>query len=309
MELFSVSKQKYEEIVKDNKYAYNETWFHEINREKVDELYYLLFKSKKYKFYIIAGVADGVMKFPYSAPFSILENNKDVSIEDIEHALALLESFALQINIKEITFRLPPDIYDNPYISKFQNCLIRSKYMIECWDLNYYFDINDMDGLDSRLQRNARKNLRIAQTYNYELICCESLQQKKMAYDIIAVNRKNRGYPLRMSWSQVCNTIEYMKHDFFLLTLDKKPIASAIIFRVNKDIYQVIYWGDIGEHLECKPMNYLAYALYEYYMNKKIRILDIGPSTEGGTPNYGLCSFKESIGCTVCSKISFRKYL
>ena len=34
-------------------------------------------------------------------------------------------------------------------------------------------------------------------------------------------------------------------------------------------------------------------------------ILDIGPSTENGIPNYGLCEFKESIGCSVTMKYSF----
>ena len=33
----------------------------------------------------------------------------------------------------------------------------------------------------------------------------------------------------------------------------------------------------------------------------------IGPSTESSIPNYGLCEFKESIGCEINQKFTFSK--
>ena len=55
-------------------------------------------------------------------------------------------------------------------------------------------------------------------------------------------------------------------------------------------------------------INFLAYQLIQYYTKKGIKILDIGISTEDGIPNYGLCDFKESIGCFLSSKIIFTEY-
>ena len=49
-------------------------------------------------------------------------------------------------------------------------------------------------------------------------------------------------------------------------------------------------------------MNVLAYRLFEYYSKRDIDIIDIGPSSIDGVPDYGLLEFKESIGCSVCSK-------
>jgi len=40
-----------------------------------------------------------------------------------------------------------------------------------------------------------------------------------------------------------------------------------------------------------------------------MRYIDIGPSTENSIPNYGLCEFKESIGCDISPKYTFYKYL
>lgn len=308
MELYEVERDEYDKIVRKGRYSYNESWFHELNKDKADTLHYLLFKSRKYKFSIVAGVVDKVMRFPYSAPFAIFERlNSDIAIEDMEQALCLLEDFSHNRQIHQILFRLPPVFYDETYISKLHNCFLRKDYKIFCLDLNYQYFINDMDYFYSMLKRNAKKNLRIAEEQNYNLVYCETMEQKQQAYNIIAINRSNKGYPLRMSWEAVNATIVNMKHDFFLLYLDGQAVAAAVIFAVCDDIYQVVYWGDIDGYADKKPMNYLSCHLYEYYCKKGIRVLDIGPSTEGGVPNYGLCRFKESIGCEISSKVTFVK--
>lgn len=40
-----------------------------------------------------------------------------------------------------------------------------------------------------------------------------------------------------------------------------------------------------------------------------LKYLDIGPSTENSIPNYGLCDFKESIGCRRSLKYTMVKEL
>lgn len=52
-------------------------------------------------------------------------------------------------------------------------------------------------------------------------------------------------------------------------------------------------------------MNMLTYSLFQHYRKTGVRILDIGISTENGIPNFGLCEFKESIGCSVSLKYCF----
>lgn len=110
-----------------------------------------------------------------------------------------------------------------------------------------------------------------------------------------------------MSWEQVQETIQITEHDIFLLNKKGKDVAAAIVFCVNKDVYQVIYWEDIDGYSEERPMNLLAENVYEFYQQKGIQVLDIGPSTENGVPNYGLCDFKESIGVSVLIKVYFKK--
>ncbi len=309
MELICVDCEKYDEIVKHTTCVYNASWFHEINRHKVDEIKYMLFKTTKYKLSLITGIQDKVMKIPYSAPFSMFETIGDVQIEEIEEAVDLLEQWCLDEGVEEILFRIPPPFYDVTFIGKLHNVLQRKKFDIEYSDLNYQFYIADERQYMDSLKRNARKNLNTALKCAYELIHCEAMDEKKLAYDIIKENREAKGYPLRMTWEEVSTTSHQLWHDFFLLQLDGEYVASAVVFGVTQEVYQVIYWGDKPGYEKSRPMNYLAFRLYQYYLQKGVNVLDIGPSTEEGVPNYGLCSFKESIGCAVSIKNTYRKEL
>ena len=82
-------------------------------------------------------------------------------------------------------------------------------------------------------------------------------------------------------------------------------VAAAQVFHVAKGVAQVVYWGDLRAYSHLRTMNSLAYMLFAYYHATGLKVLDIGPSTEGGVPNHGLCEFKEGIGCSVTPKFSF----
>jgi lipid II:glycine glycyltransferase (peptidoglycan interpeptide bridge formation enzyme) len=88
---------------------------------------------------------------------------------------------------------------------------------------------------------------------------------------------------------------------------DSEPVAAAVVFYVAHQIAQVIYWGDLPKFSEHKTMNFLSYSLFKYYSENGIAMIDIGSSTEDSVPNYGLCEFKESIGCDLNIKTEYFK--
>ena len=155
------------------------------------------------------------------------------------------------------------------------------------------------------------KTLKFSLRSGLSLCKCLTETDKQTAYEVIRLNRESKGYPLRMTYSQVAETIKILDHDFFVVKVGEVPIASAIVFCITEQIYQVIYWGDVPGYSQYKPINYLSYKLIEYYKQKNIRYLDIGPSSESGIPNFGLCDFKQSIGCEtqntrLCNSIAWR---
>lgn len=307
MEIRSADREEYTSIIKDARYTYNEVWFHDINRHKVEHVYYLLFKTSKYKGGVIVGVKNYRAMIPYSAPFSIIEKREEIGTEEIWEMICLLEEFLKEQSVKSIFFRLPPSFYDETFIAEIQNVMFRRKYIIAAVDLNYQYYLKNEQEYLERLYRNAKKNLNRALKCDWQFERCVKMEERKKTYEVIAINRKSKGYPLKMSWDDVVCTTNRVEHDFFLLRQKGEAVAAAIVFKVTDDVYQVIYWGDVPGYEQDRPMNYLAYRTYLYYSERGIRVLDIGPSTECGEPNYGLCNFKKSIGCSVSSKLTYIK--
>lgn len=137
---------------------------------------------------------------------------------------------------------------------------------------------------------------------------CDSQDSKRIAYEIIAENRQAKGYPLRMTFKQIYDTMQTVDSKVFIVkNALSEYIASAFVYHVNNSIAQVIYWGDKPGNSQYKSINFIAYRLLQYYHGLKFKYLDIGPSTENSIPNFGLCDFKESILCSRSLKFSLQK--
>ncbi len=303
--------EKYAAMVKPD-FVYDSVQFHELNKYKMDHIKYLLFKDKKYRFGLCIGIREGEVLCPFSAPFgTMVAIRKPVPIEYVDEALEVLEAYVIQNGFKSIRFILPPMIYQETEISIFVNALYRKGYAISNIDLNFQFDLRKVfiDQYSELLPHNGRKNLRIGLDSELVLKHCETEKEIRDAYQVIAENREAKGYPLRMSFQQVLDTIQLVHYDVFLVMKNDICIAAALIYYVNDKVAQVIYWGDRPGYGEYKPINYLAYQLIRYYGSKGLDYLDIGPSTENSIPNYGLCDFKASIGCDISSKFAMKKIL
>lgn len=312
MEILEVSADEYAETLKTPYHAYNSAAFNLLNSTKCDAVFYLLFREGKFRLGIVGGSQENSFHSPFSAPFGGFSFvSGDIRLQYIEEAIRLLQSWADDKEFASIRLTLPPPVYGGDFIAKQANCLWRGNFDISAIDLNYSFNLEAFNGnYPERIWYNARKNLQVSLKSGLHFIICTADDEKKLAYNIIKENRESRGYPLRMTWQQVSETVRIIQADFFLVYKDEQtPVASALVFHVGKSIVQVIYWGDLLGHSEVKPVNFIAFKLFEYYKSAGKRIVDIGPSTENSLPNYGLCDFKESIGCEISPKYTFRTIL
>lgn len=305
MEIVEVNSDEYERTVGKDVFFFCTRDFLELNIGKVDRLYYLIGRDSKQRFAFSIGCKGDEWMAPFSAPFSsviMLRNN--ITVEQIWFFVDALNRFAKEKGAKRINLFLPPNIYSESDNARMVNALLGNGYKIKYMDVNYSFNLENikLEQYPNSIQRMARKNLRIAMKSDLYLLYCDNYEQKCEAYEIIRKNREYRGFPLRMTRGQLMDTIQYVSHDFFILKHNDDEVASAIVYHVTNEIAQVVYWGNLPDTEQYKPINYLAYELIRYYKNNDFRILDIGPSTEGGEPNYGLCAFKESIGCTSSMK-------
>lgn len=312
MEIVEINHIAYKNMISLPYHIFASTEFNNINEDKASSVHYLLFKDSKYRLGIIGGIRDNVFFSPFSAPFGgFIFLQEDVKISYIDDSILLLSEWAKTKGLSELKITLPPAIYQESFISKQINSLYRNGFTIEKADLNYAYNLQQFnEDYAASIWYNARKNLKIALGNGFSLKTCATQDEKENAYQVIKQNRAARGFPLRMTWEQVKASAAVMQADFFLVENTAAiAVAAAIVFHVAKGIVQVVYWGDLPEYANQKTMNFLSFKIFEYYHKFGMHVIDIGPSTENSIPNFGLCEFKESIGCDISMKFSFIKHL
>lgn len=286
-------------------HIYNRAAFSELNKHKAERLHYLLFADKKVRFSITLGErADGLYS-PFSAPFGGFNMKEPQPLGFMEEAVSLLKEWREPSGMP-IMITLQPLVYGETQLSKWVSVMQRGGRM-HTLDLNYHFQLSRFEGYEQHIYRNARKNLHQAmrQSFTFTRLNADLDSDVARAYSVIKQNREEHGYPLRMTLEEVLKTRKIIPADFFVASINGDDVAAAQVFRVTEDTAQVVYWGHLQSYSELRPMNFLTYNVFAHYHRLGMKTLDIGPSTEDGIPNHGLCDFKEAIGCSVSPKFRF----
>ncbi|HMO34009.1 MAG TPA: GNAT family N-acetyltransferase [Lacibacter sp.] len=304
-----VSFSRYAEALHEPYHAYNAAAFSEANAHKCESVHPLLFHDTKSRLGIIGGVKDGLFQSPFSAPyggFSFARQN--VHFPVMERATELLEEYVRGLGLRGIRLVLPPLAYNRVFLSKLMNVLYRAGYSISNIDLDFYIELQHPVPYEERMWYNARKNLHQSRQQPFRMVQCNGQSaDRELVYRIIAENRRAKQKPMHMSLEEVLLTATLIPADFFLLYLQEEPVASALVFESAPGIRYVTHWGDLPGYSQHRPVNFLSHYLVEHYAKEGLQYLHIGIGTEDSVPNYGLCEFKESIGCTLTPKLSFEK--
>ncbi|WP_443659369.1 hypothetical protein [Clostridium algidicarnis] len=289
---------------------YDKFEFHDYHQKFTDEVVRLAVRSNdKFIGYCYFGIKDNECKAPYSAPFSLIHLKKSFKINDACLFINGIKNFAVKKGIKNIKFTLPPEIYGFELVSVLSATFFSEGFKVKSIELNNSFDLSNYEGIEMYLKESphkVRKNYRKALKNELEFEQIEIYDFEK-AYDVIKINREQMGYPLKISKKQMEDlvNINILGIRSFIVKKSEEPIAAALIFDVTEEVSQVVYWGDIIEYRNERPMDLLTTEIFNVYKKLGKKYLDIGPSSEDGTINGGLAEFKKSIGCNSNIKIVF----
>ena len=270
MEILEVTPEFYAETFKQPAHIFNSAAFNTVNAYKCQQVFYLVFKDTKVRLGIIFGLRNNKLVSPFSAPFGGFEPvAEDIRLEQIDAALTALKIWAIERKFEGIRIVQPSFFYAPNFLNKTYNCLYRAGFESANIELNYHFETQKLDEqYQKNIWYNANKNLKRALKAG---LIFEKLKPEnaKEAYDIIAQNRLERGFPLRMSWEQVQETLNVINADFFMVKKEETAVGAAVVFHVSKDIVQVIYWGDLPQYSEYKTMNFLSFNLFQHYRQQR----------------------------------------
>jgi hypothetical protein len=310
-----VTPQEYKDLVSDRRIFFNEPDFTELNNDKADQVYYLIFmRENSARFGLIAGRVGNEMRTPFSAPYSypvaIIGESKQ---ETIDAALEIFEEYCIEEGIESIRFIFPPLFYDEHQLSGWVSAFYRKQYQFDNIDLNFALDLRklnvDEETYGQLITQKGRKGLRRARRSGLEIIHCETEEEYREAYRIVEIGHDAKGFPTQLSFDQLMSTLSLVGHDAFIVRKSDVGIVSEFLYRINSRIVQGIYTGTHPDYMECNGMNLLTYYTIGYYAEQGFEILDKATAGKDSIPNYGLCNFKESVGCERSLKYTFRKEL
>jgi len=279
--------------------------FIDLNSHKVDQIVWLVDDSGTANMGLIAGVRNGTISSPFSAPFGGFHFKKDnIYISEIDRFVKSLEVYAITKEIKRIEIILPPFIYYGTFNSKVINSLIRNGYHNHIPELTNWIDLTVFD--ENFTQKNSREYYRQALRNGLQFSITADESEKKMVYDVVAENRARFGRHIFMTFDDIIATGELWPVDFFKVTTSSGTlVASAIFYRFYSEICYAVFWGDNEEGRPLRAMDLLAFNLWSHYKKLGFRYVDLGISTEGGIPNEGLLRFKESHEATSSLRYKF----
>lgn len=308
MELSEISGTEYKSLFNNHYHSFNSVDFNELNKHKCDKLVYLLFAENKFKLGLIAGIQDGVLSSPFSAPFGgFATNDKKSRFNYIYNAVTLLDDYAKQNRLKSIKFLLPPYFYAESILSNTFYSLKLNGYS-EFTDINYHFYISDFkDYLSNTIKKSTRQNINKAVALGLEFKQVFEEKDKETAVRIIEINKKSKDRPMHLSFQDILDVSRIIPIDFFVVNMENTAIASAVVYHLSETVVQIVYWGDLPEYGIYRSMNFLSYKLFEFYNNQGVQIIDLATASLNCAPNFGLCNFKEIIGCTCGIKSQFQK--
>jgi len=267
--------------------------FIELNRNKVDRIIRLVDECGEPVIGLVAGIKDGILKSPFSAPFGGFHFRKEnVYISEIDRFLQLLSDYATSRFFNRIEIIIPPDIYHQTFNAKIVNSLIRQGYKFNFPEITNWIDLERFDGVFT--QKNSREYFRQAQRNNLVFSMAHNELDKGEIYNLICENRSKFGRPVYMTLDNIISTGEIWPVEFFKVESEKNIIAAAIFYRNHSEICYAVYWGDNDEGRPLRAMDFLLLNLFTFYKEAGFRYMDLGISTENGIPNEGLLRFKES---------------
>ena len=279
--------------------------FIELNKGKTVKVVRLVAENQKPVIGLIAGIKNGVLQSPFSAPFGGFHfRNEIIYIGEIDSFLTSLKEYVVSEGLKGIEIIPPPDIYHLTFNAKTVNSLIRSGFHSKIPEITNWINLKRFNG--SFKQSNSREYFRQAVRNGLSFDLASEVGEKIEIYNLICKNRAKFGRPIYMTFQDILNTGNLWPVDFFkVIASDSTLVASAIFYRSHPEIGYAVFWGDneIGRPL--RAMDFLAFNLWTYYKNMGYKYLDLGISTEAGFPNEGLLRFKESHESTSSLRYKF----
>jgi hypothetical protein len=253
-------------------------------------------------------IEDDVAKSPLRAPFGSIEFSMALPLKVLYEFIGYFERQLLQKEIRKILIKGAPEgYYENT--GTLTAFLINHGFVITNSDIASVIDVTG-PSLKEKLHRSEQKRLRKAENEN---LTFSNLPMSRLeeVYEFILRCRTEKKYELSMSLELLTKSVKTFKDRYYLFGIFDGDImaAASIAILVKRDLLYEFYHDHLQQFDHVSPVVKLVEGINEFCFNNGITKLDLGTSSLGTTPNFGLLNFKLLLGAKPVPKFTFEKNL
>lgn len=294
--LKEISEKEYYELFNSTHNPFLSREFYLINKEKVEEIKFLVNDEAKPSIGIILGLLDNKLLSPYSAPFGgIHYSHANIYVDKIEEFAENLKEYFSSNTYSFFKCVFPPTIYGATFNHKMINAMIRKGFKLETPELTSYVDLDNFNFRFS--QKNSREYY--GQALRNKLVFKQVFDEKGHSdiVDLIRDNRERSNRKLRMSLEDFKKIETIWDVNYFGVFDEENHMAAAGIFYLfpNEKLVFTALWGDSMTGRGLRGMDFLSFESWSHFKKQGFKYIDLGISTEeNAVPNLGLLRFKET---------------
>ena len=278
-------------------HMFNTPQYAELYRHRCSRLHYIVLADTRVRAAVIAGERDSQLQSPFSAPYGGFTLPRPLRFPLLMEAARALDDYARSRSLG-LRITLPPAFHERGQVSAQAFALGRLDGISTVTDLNYHLPLVPDVDITRLMAPGAREALRHARRSGLQFRILPTDEDAiRRIYSLIAAHHAEHGYPMNVTLADMTRTCLAFGADLFTVAdASGRDIAAAIVYRPYPDIAQPVLWGDLSEWRHMRPMTFLAASLAHHYA-AGLAVLDLGPASQSGRPDPGLCFFKETLGC------------
>ena len=270
--------------------------------------YALRVRSKKVALSFYVHIGSGLAQSSVQSPFGTVECAQDILPEVIFNFLEFIESQLRSAGVTRVAIKNQPLHYDERKNSLLETFLFNLGYKVVHAEVGALRLVATAfnEGLNRLENRQLKKCVASELTIHFHP--SEELEE---VYSFIFHCRQLKGYALSMALDQLKRDVQVFPERYVLVTVQKDNtiVGGSIAVRVSSDILYNFYADHHPDFDAISPVVLVVKGLYEYCLEHKIRMLDMGTSAINGKPNFGLLNLKMRLGAMPSPKLTFEKLL
>jgi len=226
------------------------------------------------------------LRSPFSSSFGGLAPVGRLSLRQALAVVAELEAWARREGVRRIVLQPPPLVYASQVDETLEFALRHAGFAQIAAELTYYLD--GLDGIDPVVPRNARK----AQAEG-----CRFAETDDLAgvIEFLAGIKTLRGHPFDLRAEDVVRLAAEFpgRVSAFEVTREGERVAAMLAYALSRRVVLGFHWAQRAEAQQHRPTDLLVLEAARWAFARGARVFDLGTTTLGGEPEWGVTRFKE----------------